>query len=240
MAKVNFSDFIGLPAVKLSDVVNKTPDQMRNMTRDELFLSVLALSRSVNRAYNDMLRSPYADVSSVRALERTGGRLSVMEQDASGKSTGVVKDRNQLLHELKRGLRYYKSQTSSVSKMNQIMRTTEQRLSTQFGRKVKFESLYKDGQRITPQERFADFWSLFDRLMERQQLSGFVFDSGEAQEFAYDLIENGTLPQDVDAIEETINRMRGIYEERELEETRKREERRARYGGPSQVFSGNR
>lgn len=164
--------------MKIQQIMAISPEKAKNMSTDELYVAVLDLSRSVNKMYNNMKNSPFANVLSVQRLERTGGRLSVMQTDSQGKSTGVPKTRNQLLHELSRGQRYYRSGDSSMTKMNRNIKTTEAQFKSKYGQNFKFKN---------PQQ-FTDFWRAFNRAAETMRLeSSLLYDSDQIIESMFEM-----------------------------------------------------
>ena len=135
--------------MKMTDILKITPDEADKMSTQELYDAVWDLSRAVNKMRSGLIRAGMEPVS-LKTLERKGGRLSVMQLDSQGKSTGVPKNRNELIRELMRGLQFYKAGDSSVTKQKAIMKDIEKRYNT------KFSSL----------KEYSDFWSAVRKIGE--------------------------------------------------------------------------
>lgn len=251
--------------MRISDIMAISPQEANNMTTDELYIAVLDLSRSVNKMYNNLRSSDFSNVSSVQRLERTGGRLSVMQTDSTGQSTGVEKTRNELLHELRRGQQFYKSGDSSVSKMRANMKATASRLSNLTNSKIRFKS----------DKEFTDFWHAVNRVMEMSNLvNGAILSSDQVQEtvinmgqserydkinietvtkllnLQYLLLDSGLGINEVeDSFLDTARLVVNPDDDKEWETIlnksgfdpakRNTERREWRYGGTSGMFSGN-
>lgn len=139
--------------MKIADILKITPEDANKMNTQELYDAVWDLSRSVNKMRSGLIREGM-DPLSLQRLEKTGGRLSVMELDSEGKSTGVVKTRNKLLSELMRGLRFYRADDSSLTKQKAIMKAVGKDLKTTF------DSL----------QQFSNFWESVRKIHEIAQL----------------------------------------------------------------------
>lgn len=139
--------------MKIADILKITPEDANKMSTQELYDAVWDLSRSVNKMRSGLIREGL-DALSLQRLEKTGGRLSVMELDSEGKSTGVVKTRNKLLSELMRGLRFYRADDSSLTKQKAIMKAVGKDLKTTF------DSL----------QQFSNFWESVRKIHEIAQL----------------------------------------------------------------------
>lgn len=139
--------------MKIADILKITPEDANKMSTQELYDAVWDLSRSVNKMRSGLIREGM-DPLSLQRLEKTGGRLSVMELDSEGKSTGVVKTRNKLLSELMRGLRFYRADDSSLTKQKAIMKAVGKDLKTTF------DSL----------QQFSNFWESVRKIHEIAQL----------------------------------------------------------------------
>lgn len=135
--------------MKIADILKITPEDANKMSTQELYDAVWDLSRSVNKMRSGLIREGL-DTLSLQRLEKKGGRLSVMELDSEGKSTGVVKTRNELLSELMRGLRFYRADDSSISKQKKIMKSIERRYHK------KFDNI----------QQYADFWTAVRKIHE--------------------------------------------------------------------------
>lgn len=199
--------------MKIADILKITPDDANKMSTQELYDAVWDLSRSVNKMRSGLIRVNM-DPLSLQRLERTGGRLSVMELDSEGKSTGVVKTRNELLSELMRGLRFYRADDSSISKQKKIMKSIEQRYHK------KFDNI----------QQYAYFWEAVRKIHE---IAGTI-----AGTFESDTEVNVALEMDYKNINysDVTTRLKQLYRET----LDKREEAYQRLTkSPSRMFSAN-
>lgn len=196
------------------DILKITPDEANKMTTQELYDAVWDLSRAVNKMRAGLLKAGIEPVS-LQALERKGGRLSVMQLDPNGKSTGVPKNRNELYRELMRGLQFYKASDSSVTKQKAIMKDIEKRYHT------KFASL----------KEYSDFWTAVRKIDEIASTTGSYMESDDVVSVALDMDDFDSIN-----ISEITDRLRNIYRSKlDEKETRMRELTQRR----SKMFSGN-
>lgn len=200
--------------MKMTDILKITPDDANKMSTQELYDAVWDLSRAVNKMRSGLIRAGMEPVS-LQTLERKGGRLSVMQLDSQGKSTGVPKNRNELYKELMRGLQFYKAADSSVTKQKAIMKDIEKRYNT------KFSSL----------KEYSDFWAAVRKIDEIASTTGSYMESDDEVSVALDMDNFDSVN-----ISEITDKITKIYRSKlDEKENKMRELKRHR----SKMFSGN-
>lgn len=199
--------------MKMTDILKITPDEANKMSNQELYDAVWDLSRAVNKMRSGLIRAGMEPVS-LKALERKGGRLSVMQLDSQGKSTGVPKNRNELIRELMRGLQFYKAGDSSVTKQKAIMKYIEKRYNT------KFSSL----------KEYSDFWSAVRKIGEIAESPSRI-ESDDVVSLALEMDNYDSVN-----ISEITDKITKIYKSNLDEKERKMRELKQRR---SKMFSGN-
>lgn len=190
--------------MKFSEAINVTMSQANKMSTSELREVVEALAPVINNTRNALIshrlhpaslerfenkgfrNNGFIRYSNVDPFKQSPGRMSINKLDYRGKSTGVPKNRNELLEEVSRGLRFYNASDSSVGKQKKLMRNVEK----QYG--IKFYTL----------KRYSDFWGLVRELamianqraigVESEEIIEEIFvekvDTGISYEEAYDLL----------------------------------------------------
>lgn len=190
--------------MKFSEAIQVTMSQANKMSTSELREVVEALAPVINNTRNALISHGLHPASlegfenkgfanngfirdwNVDPFKQSPGRMSINKLDARGKSTGVPKNRNELLNEVSRGLHFYNAYDSSVGKQKKIMRDVEK----QYG--IKFYTL----------KRYSDFWGLVRKLamianqraigVESEEIIEEIFlekvDADISYEEAYDLL----------------------------------------------------
>lgn len=199
--------------MKMTDILKITPDEANKMSTQELYDAVWDLSRAVNKMRSGLIRAGMEPVS-LKALERKGGRLSVMQLDSQGKSTGVPKNRNELIRELMRGLQFYKAGDSSVTKQKAIMKDIEKRYNT------KFSSL----------KEYSDFWAAVRKIGEIAESTSRI-ESDDVVSLALEMDNYDSVN-----ISEITDKITKIYKSNLDEKERKMRELKLHR---SKMFSGN-
>ena len=195
--------------MKFSDAIQVTMSQANKMSTSELREVVEALAPVINNTRNALIshglhpsslegfenkgfaNNDFIRDTSIDPYKQSPGRMSINKLDSRGKSTGVPKNREELLKEVSRGLRFYNASDSSVGKQRKIMRDVEKQYNT------KFKSL----------KQYSDFWNAVRRVAEIANMSAIGFESEEIIEEVIDM--NISPDTDIDDIMEFL---RNAYE----------------------------
>lgn len=219
--------------MKFSEAINVTMEQANKMSTSELREVVAALAPVINNTRNALIshglhpsslegfenkgfaNNDFIRDTSVDPYKQSPGRMSINKLDSRGKSTGVPKNREELLKEVSRGLRFYNASDSSVGKQRKIMRDVEKQYNT------KFKSL----------KQYSDFWNTVRRVAEIANMSAKGFESEEIIEEVIDM--NISSDADMNDIIELLNK---AYETKMDAMTAARD---MYMQGASGMFSGN-
>lgn len=204
--------------MKIDDILKITPEEAKKMTTKELYDVVWDLSRSVNKMRANLIKNDFKPLSLI-GLENEGykgvgmlrahtyddpvlespGRMSVMKLDVHGKSTGVPKTRNELLHEFTRGINFYTSSDSSISKQKTLMKEFEKTHN------IKFKNVYE----------YRDFWRAVDKARTIAATEAIEYDYNQAIDSAIETLTENKVISASDIIE-TLNKIqREEFEKRE-------------------------
>lgn len=219
--------------MKFSEAINVTMEQANKMSTSELREVVAALAPVINNTRNALIshglnpsslegfenkgfsNNGYIRDRSVDPFKQSPGRMSINKLDARGKSTGVPKNRNELLNEVSRGLHFYNASDSSVGKQRKIMRDVEKKYNT------KFKNM----------KQYSDFWNMVRRVGEVANMSAVGFESEEIIEEAIDIGVNPDI-----SFEDIMDRLRRAYETKMDAMTAAKN---MYMQGSSGIFSGN-
>lgn len=219
--------------MKFSEAISVTMEQANKMSTSELREVVEALAPVINNTRNALIshglhpaslegfenkgfaNNDFIRDTSIDPFKQSPGRMSINKLDSRGKSTGVPKNRNELLKEVSRGLRFYNASDSSVGKQRKIMRDVEKQYNT------KFKSL----------KQYSDFWNAVRRVADIANTSAVGF---ESEEIIEETIDIGINP-DID-IDEITERLKKAYETKINAMTTVRD---MYMQGSSGMFSGN-
>lgn len=192
--------------MKFSEAINVTMEQANKMSTSELREVVSALAPVINNTRNALISNKLYPMSlqgfenqgfkvngfvrdtNQDPAKRSAGRMSINKLDPLGRSTGVPKNRNELLKEVSRGLRFYNAEDSSLGKQKKIMRNVGKQYN------IKFKSL----------KQYSDFWNAVRRVADIANTSAVGFESEEIIEEVIDM--NISPDTDVDDIMELLNK----------------------------------
>ena len=219
--------------MKFSEAINVTMEQANKMSTSELREVVAALAPVINNTRNALISNKLYPMSlqgfenqgfkvngfvrdtNQDPAKRSAGRMSINKLDPLGRSTGVPKNRNELLKEVSRGLRFYNAEDSSLGKQKKIMRDVGKQYN------IKFKSL----------KQYSDFWNAVRRVADIANMSSVGF---ESEEIIEETIDIGINP-DID-IDEITERLKNAYETKINSMTTARD---MYMQGASGMFSGN-
>lgn len=219
--------------MKFSEAINVTMEQANKMSTSELREVVSALAPVINNTRNALISHGLHPASlegfenkgfrnngfirdwNVDPFKQSPGRMSINKLDSRGKSTGVPKNRDELLKEVSRGLRFYNASDSSVGKQRKVMRDVEKQYNT------KFKSL----------KQYSDFWNTVRRVTDIANMSAIGFESEEIIEEVIDM----NISPDAD-IDDITKFLRNAYETKMDAMSRVKD---MYMQGSSGIFSGN-
>ena len=226
--------------MKIKDIMALQPKDISKMTTQQLLEAVVSLAQTVNKTYINILRSDFGRESehgyggqAAASLAKSGGILStkVLKEakqeyrqttqidfilaQKNRESAGTYKNRNELVHELNRGIQFYASQGHSVSGLKAQRKAAEARLGH------KFKSI----------KEYNEFWRSYNRFME---LNPFL-DSSQVQEY---MISSDEDFEDID-ISDILKYSTSLYEKEQERLLREQEERSQRHGTSNFVGPSN-
>lgn len=219
--------------MKFSEAIQVTMEQANKMSTSELREVVSALAPVINNTRNALISNKLYPMSlqgfenqgfkangfkrdtNQDPAKRSAGRMSINKLDPLGRSTGVPKNRNELLKEVSRGLRFYNAEDSSLGKQRKIMKEVGKIYN------IRFNSL----------RTYSEFWNEVRRVDSLANKNAVGFESEE-------IIEETVIHN----VKSTLDDEKIVDFLKEAYETKLKNMRLVRDSysqGASGIFSGN-